>query len=289
MHFGGLLDDPKSDVYNKLNPSMIPNSRLVNSFASFNELLEKGKIQFPLILKPDIGLKGLGVYQVTNIDDVKDYFSNIVEQNILVQEFVNYEKEFSLLFYHMPDSSEYAISSVVEKKYPSFIANGVDTIRKHLESDDNPFLNRKTAKVHLADQLDYIPAKGKVINFHKIGNYSQGSKFFALNEVPKDLENRARKYFENMTGVHFFRVDFKAPSIHDFAMKDCKILEINGVKSEPLHIYDPSIKWSQKIADIRRHWKIIHRIVKLNKRRGMKFPRFRDAVKHFLRLKRLVK
>ena len=43
-----------------------------------------------------------------------------------------------------------------------------------------------------------------------------------------------------------------------------KLLEINGAKSEPLHIYDPNLSLSQVVNDISLHWKTLFGVVKEN-------------------------
>ena len=55
-----------------------------------------------------------------------------------------------------------------------------------------------------------------------------------------------------------------------------KILEINGVNSEPAHIYDPAINIFSAYAAIIKHMNIISRISRQNHLQGIPYASFSD-------------
>ena len=71
------------------------------------------------------------------------------------------------------------------------------------------------------------------------------------------------------------RFDLKAKSPQDLVTgKHLKVLEINGVQSEPTHIYDPKHHLLYAYRSIAQHVILIWKISKQNRRRGFKYPPF---------------
>ena len=59
--------------------------------------------------------------------------------------------------------------------------------------------------------------------------------------------------------------------------KDFKILEFNGIASEPAHIYDPEYPILQAYKDLYKHWKIIYEIGKVQRAKGIKSMNLHEA------------
>lgn len=72
---GGLYDDSKVDIYNLLPKEIYSKTELVviNSAKSYQEIIAKNQFTFPLIVKPAIGCRGVGVKQVNNSAELIDY------------------------------------------------------------------------------------------------------------------------------------------------------------------------------------------------------------------------
>ena len=69
-----------------------------------------------------------------------------------------------------------------------------------------------------------------------------------------------------INGFYYGRIDLKAPSLQDFLEgKNLKILEVNGVNSEPAHIYQPGFSLWQAWKILMHHWHLIFQISKTNK------------------------
>jgi hypothetical protein len=52
-----------------------------------------------------------------------------------------------------------------------------------------------------------------------------------------------------------------------------KVLELNGVSSEPAHIYDPDMNLIQAYKDVAQHMKIIYEISQANHKKGISYSR----------------
>ena len=71
-----------------------------------------------------------------------------------------------------------------------------------------------------------------------------------------------------------------------------KILEFNGIASEPAHIYDPQYSRIQGYRDIFNHWKIIYQIYKKQRAKGipsMSWSEARRSVSDYFKYMRSAK
>ncbi|MBT8190787.1 MAG: hypothetical protein KJO29_10205, partial [Bacteroidia bacterium] len=208
----------------------------------------------------------------------------------LIQEYLDYKREYSLLYYRYPDGSKAGISSLIEKVYPTVSGDGLSSIRTLVENYDNAFLDRMDLDRRFGDTLNSIPGAGEIIQLDTIGNYSRGSKFYSLmDEIDEGLVDATTSYFSQVKDIDFFRMDFKANDLEAYKSGDFGILEINGTKSEPLHIYDPRYGFWDRTKTLDDHWKIIASIV--NNRRSIsdyQFPSTRVGLKSLFSIKKLV-
>ena len=152
-------------------------------------------------------------------------------------------------------------------------------------------MDRDTLEHRFKDRWDTIPNMNESVVLDEIGNYSRGSKFFSLqNMIDDSLVLATDQFFREIKGLDFFRMDFKAHSLADYKEGKFKILEVNGMKSEPLHIYDPQYSHWENTKTTHRHWSIIRDIVKERKSsQGYKFPSTFYGIKSLFAIKKLVK
>ena len=291
IELGGMLDENKSDIYKLLPPKYVPKTiNLRPPDLDLNEVKEWG-VQFPLIVKPNIGFRG---YKVALVNDPEELQSYLLQQDPhrewLIQEYLDHKREYSLLFYRFPDGSRYGISSLIEKIYPYVTGDGKSTLKTLVEEYENAFLDREEFKRRMRDQLDVIPQEGEKVQLETIGNYSRGSKFYSLmDDIDEDLIAATLSHFKEVEDMDFFRMDFKADDLDAYKAGRFGILEINGTKSEPLHIYDRRYGFWDRSKTLIDHWKIIAAIV--SNRRSIsnyQFPSTKVGLKSLFTIKKLV-
>ena len=119
------------------------------------------------------------------------------------------------------------------------------------------------------DKLHTIPLKNKEIILNVIGNHSKGTQFINGNHL---ITKKLTKFFDNLSndisGWYYGRVDIKYNTFEELTRgENLKIIEINGVISEPTHIYDSSKgTYFQALRSIKDHWGIIFKIGMKNKK-----------------------
>ncbi len=278
--FGGMLDDAKSDVYDLIGDRYLIKSFSVISGNELIELIDQNKLRFPIVLKPNIGFKGYGVHIIKNLNQLHRCIADIdFSKEWLAQEYIDYAHEYSILYRRLPDSEVGEISSFIEKEYPYVTGDGSSSIKQLLDKYNNPFIDKESLKSDLSADLNYIPLIGEKYILHRIGNYSRGSKFYSLQDQIDDMLTAAMDtFYQESKGLYFFRIDCKAQSLEALRQGKFKIMELNGLKSEPLHIYDPSSTIAGNFTIIKDHWRFIRGIVaQLKDNTKISLPKAKDS------------
>ena len=246
-----------------------PKTIFVDKEHSFKETLlslKKEGIGFPLIAKPDIGFRGLLVKKVDSEQELKDYLSQY-KIPIIIQEFVSYENECGIFYHRVPGEKKGRISSITIKKYLSVLGNGKDTIEDLIIQDERAQFYLELVREVYSEDLSVIPKKDEYILLNVIGNHAKGTQFLNGNHL---IDEKLTSCFDNLNkqieGWYYGRLDIKYDDFEDLRKgENFKILEINGIISEPTHIYDATNQtYFNSLKTIKNHWGIIHKIATAN-------------------------
>ena len=96
--------------------------------------------------------------------------------------------------------------------------------------------------------------------------HNRGTMFLDGKElITKELEASFNKILDHIDGFNYGRLDIRYNSIEDLILgKNFSIIELNGAKSEPTHIYDPKHSFWYGQKEILRHQMILYKIIKQN-------------------------
>lgn len=267
---GGFIGESKSAILSKINKQYLPLTVKINSGNSFFNVLAQissGKIFFPLIVKPDAGLRGKDVKKIYSEEELSDYHVN-AKEDYLVQEYIDHEIELGILYSRLPDEEKGIVSSVTLKEFLSVTGDGCSSILKLMEKDSRSRFQIGRLKSELGEVLERVPLKDEKVLLEPIGNHCRGTKFISLNSI---ICNNLNQVFDQIAkpidGFFYGRFDLKVKSIDDLlAGRTIRILEVNGAVSEPGHIYDPSYKLITAYKDLISHWNRVAAIAKENMR-----------------------
>ena len=115
------------------------------------EIISENNLSYPLIGKPDIGLKGIAVKKLDTEVALVEYVKN-AEFNFLVQEFVSFRNEVGIFYYRYPNEIKVHISGIVGKEFVAVTGDGTSTIKELLF---------KTPSFSAASASDRFPALGE--------------------------------------------------------------------------------------------------------------------------------
>lgn len=288
MKLGGMLDDKKSEVYSLVDSKYLAKTVLISAQSDLLAEMRSSGLDFPVIIKPDIGFKGFLVRKIDNERELQSIQSLFEDRVMLMQEYLSMKREFSIMCYKRKNSHRFAVSSFVEKKLPFIMGDGTSSIKELIEKLKNPFLKKDLVLQKLDQRKEEILEEGIELTVDHVGNYARGSKFYNMNnEIDSDLIEEVNNFFQNIEGLNFGRLDIKAESIDQVKRGEFKLLEINGAKAEPIHIYDINMSVWSVVKDVHFHWTTLFKIVKENL--GIiKKPTTREGLRSFISLKKTV-
>jgi len=283
MKYGGVMGESKISVLNKIDKKYLPNTLFFTRGTSLRKILyqmqSKGLL-FPVIAKPNMGERGKAVEKLRDKEALKLYLEKYAYQDFILQEFINTPLELGILYYRYPNNEKGDISSIVLKEFLTVEGNGESTLKQLIEKSPRAQKRKQYLFEKFENQLQIILANGQKMNLEPIGNHSRGTKFINGNHL---INEQLKNTFDNVTrhieGYYYGRFDIKVSSLEDlYAGKGIRILELNGVSSEPAHIYDPNMKLLQAYKDLLKHAAIIQKISYQNHKNGVPY----DALRPFL-------
>ena len=272
---GGFIMESKMQIYNLIPQKYYPKTQLISENTKFEEVLktaEKWGINFPLIAKPDIGLRGSAVKKINSISDLKDYAKR-ANFDYLVQDLIPFENEIGIFYVRYPNQKTGKITGIVAKEFLIIEGNGKDSIEKLLRKNPRFELQLKTLQKEYGKKLLEILLVGEKINLVPYGNHSRGAKFIdGSNWITPELNKVINEICVQIDGFYFGRIDLMYNSLEELENgKNFSIVELNGAGSEPTHIYDPKHSLFFAWKELSRHINYMYEISVLNHKKGFSY------------------
>ncbi len=295
----GMKGQPKQDILKLLDEKYLPKSLYFKHNSEFEFVkteIEKKQIGLPFIIKPEVGERGKGVEKMDSFEELESYLKEYTPQNkadFIIQEFLTEPVELGVLYYILPNNLKNkvskkqnqgrlkkfrnsAITSIVQKEFLTVIGDGKKTLSQLIEDSDRARFQKKRLQKRFIEKWNVtIPINEKLV-LESIGNHCRGTKFLDGNKYITEKNLAAfDEIMKPLANYYYGRFDIKVSSIEDFKEgKGIKIMEVNGVASEPAHIYDPKTPILKAYKAIFWHMKIIQVISFQNKKDGTAFASF---------------
>lgn len=284
IEFSGIEGETKSEMYAQLPPGLYPATIYINAKTDFYKViaaLKNSKINYPFIVKPDVGMQGILFRKIENEEQLMLYHTHI-SVNYLIQELINLPLEFSVFHIRYPAKMKGKVTGFILKEYMFVEGDGQSTllqlIQKHSKARARENEMRQKHKIVLYEILP----KGKQYTLSIAGNHNRGAKFINLhNYIDQQLCNVFDKISNEAKEFYYGRYDIKCTSVDDLkAGKNFSILEFNGAGAEPNHIYDCGMSYKNALKEIARHWSDLYEIGKINNNRGIPYWSFIKGYRH---------
>ena len=272
--FGSFFGESKVKALEKINPKYLPTSftvKLGSKFQEVSKLLLQNAIEYPFIIKPNWGERGVNVAKINSEQALKDYLEK-TDRDSIVQEFITYPIELGVFYYRDPKSGASAITGIVNKKFLSVTGDGHSTILELMQQSDRARFQIERILSKRPEIERQILRMGEELILEPIGNHNRGTMFMdGSDKINDHLVSVFDDVASTMEGFYYGRFDVKVKDWDSLYEGKIKILEVNGIYSEPAHIYDPN-KWKLTAAykEIIRHYNLLYKISMTNKERGFK-------------------
>lgn len=272
---GGFLMESKKEIYDLLPENSYPETLFFEAGTSAIQVLEKVRskaVSYPLIGKPDIGMRGMSVQKLENDQDLLAY-ARKSKVDFLIQAYIPYENELGIFYYRLPNETHGRITGIVGKEFLTVIGDGTSTIEELLQQNQRFLLQLPVLRKNIPEELTLVLQKEERKLLVPYGNHARGAKFIDVTYLADEkLNTMVDELAKQIKGFFYGRMDVRYHTIEELrAGKNFSIIELNGSGSEPTHMYDPRHSVFFAWKEITRHWAIMYTISKQNHEAGVPY------------------
>jgi hypothetical protein len=281
IEYGGIIGSSKKTILDKIPAELVPTGILITNADSIDDILismrEVG-LEFPVVVKPDVGERGFKVELIHNADELRLYLTDN-EDTLIMQEYIDLPMEVGVFYYRLPNEDKGTVSSIVLKGLLSVTGDDTLSIRQLMMKSERAKLqiNRLTEAGNI--DLSYIPRKNEKILLEPIGNHNRGTTFldgnYLINQKLIDFMDSLSHHIE---GFYYGRYDLRCQDDEALYKGDVKVMELNGSVSEPAHIYSPGFSLLEGYRVLYHHWRILYKISRMNHKNGVPYMSFRTGL-----------
>ena len=299
LAFGGFEGEGKRNMYEQLPPQYCPQTLFIKPFMSIEQVLAKVEVagfDYPFIVKPDVGMKGILFRKIVNERQLLQYHTQM-PADYLIQEFLDLPIEVSVFYCRKPSEKKGKITALIQKDLLEVYGDGQTTLGELIQR--HPIASRwiKKSKISLSDHWSTVLSKGERHCLSHVANLFHGAQFIDLKHL---IDDELTALFDNISlqnQFYYGRYDIKCTSVGDMKKgKNFYILEFNGAGSVPNHIYAGKYSLLEAYKEVLAHWKWLFDISQYNHENG--YPRWglkkghrflKNSKRHFNVLKKLDK
>ncbi len=291
LEFSGFEGESKREMYEQLPKHLYPRTIYVDPTLRFEHLLAEVKaagFRYPILAKPDVGMKGMLMRKINNPSQLEYYHRNVTVDYV-IQDMIELPMEFSVFHIRYPGREKGVVTGFIAKDYMSVTGDGHSTLKQLI--DEHPkarFKDEEMTMRHGENFSKVIPA-GEKYYLSIAGNHNRGANFVNLrNEIDDRLCSVFDKISLEVETFYYGRYDIKCSSVEDLKQeKNIVILEYNGVGAEPNHIYDCGMSYSEALREILMHWRHMYAIGRINhKQHGVPYWGFWRGYTYLKKAKR---
>lgn len=282
---GGFFMESKMNIYSLIPQPFYPKTQLIVSGVSFEKVKEQMKIldfSYPLIAKPDIGLRGSAVKKIESESQLKQYHQR-ASFDYLIQDLIPYQNEVGIFYVRFPGAFKGQITGIVAKEFLTVTGDGTSTIEALLQKDPRHQMQQKAiAKEHGLAMKKILPP-GEKCTLVPYGNHIRGAKFIdASHRITPKLNQAINEVCRQIPGFYFGRLDLMFESWEQLeAGQNFQIVELNGSASEPTHIYDPKHSLFFGWKELLRHIDYMFQISQMNHKKGLAYLSFTEGMEQY--------
>ena len=277
--------ESKKEIYDLIPQQYYPKTELIREGTSLEVILntlKEAEIKYPLIAKPDIGLRGSAVKKINSIVDLKKY-SDKANFDYVVQDLIPYENEIGIFYVRYPDEKTGRITGIVSKEFLIITGNGYSTVEELIKENPRYELQLRVLKQEYGKKLLDILPKEEKLNLVPYGNHARGAKFIDGNHwITPKLTQMVNEMCLQIPGFYFGRLDVMYNTIEELEQGvNFLIVELNGASSEPTHIYDPKHSLFFAWKELARHITYMYEISAANHKNGAPYLLHKEGMKEY--------
>lgn len=284
-------------MYDQLPHDQVPVTIYIRHNIPFENVIRKielSGLQYPFIVKPDVGMKGILFRIIENEAQLKKYHDRVPVEYI-AQAKVDYPVEVSAFYYRYPWEQSGKVTGFIHKELLQVKGDGKSNLKELVEAHPRARYRLEEMESRHRHRYERIIPQDEIFYLSFAGNHNRGARFINLHH---EIDDQLLKVCDELShySKHFYygRFDIKTASIEDLKQgKHFAILEFNGAGAEPNHIYDCGMSLLQAYGTLLFHWKALYKISRYNHSQGIAYWPYkkgrdylREARRHFKMLER---
>ena len=224
-------------------------------------------LDYPLIVKPDIGWCGFGVRRVVDPAGLAAYQAVFpAGATFLLQRYVPGPGEAGLFYVRVPGEDAGRVTGITLRHPPHVEADGVRTIAELLA------LGRPAGAPGpgLPDaELALVPPAGRIVPLSAVASVRVGGRYRdATARLTPALEARVDAIARSMPEFHAGRFDVRFASQAGLLRGEFTIIEVNGAGSEAIHLWDDDLPFVAAFLGVFAKQSLLFRIGAMMRSRG---------------------
>jgi membrane protein DedA with SNARE-associated domain len=286
---GGIVGESKIEVQQALMgiaPDLVSEAYLIEAgeFQQRCGIVEslrwQHSIDYPFVLKPNIGQRGAGFKLVSSAIETEQYLRQ-VQSDVILQRYAPDPKEVGVFYYRFPGQARGHIFAVTEKVFPVMVGDGTRTLEELIGSDERASLIAKVYLDRFPEDRVRVLEVGERIRLVEAGNHCQGCIFRdGSHLISEPLGGRIDEISRRLPGFFIGRYDIRYTNDGDLARgENFKIIELNGAASEATNIYDERNSLWSAYRTLYRQWQLVFAIGHANRDMGCKPASALDVLK----------
>src|SRR6185369_16709491 len=182
---GGMVGESKSAMLKDLlstsprftaDAELLAGESVAARLESLDETRARLNLDFPFILKPDVGQRGVGIKLIRSRKQAEDYLRQ-TSAPLVVQRYAPGPNELGIFYYRFPHEARGHIFAITEKIFPKLVGDGRHTIGELIERDPRARFVADMYLKRFAIRRDEVLATGEELKLVESGNHAQGCVF----------------------------------------------------------------------------------------------------------------
>lgn len=281
INMAGLAEDSKYQIYQSIPTQYIPSTVFIPKDETWEFLktqFSEFKLEFPIYAKPDIGEGGMAVQKITNWAHLQQYYQNH-HVDFILQNTIPYKKEFGIMIHDANGKVE--INSLTERVHFTLIGDGQSTISNLIYANKSYRLRSKKILSTMGENGERVLNNGEIFQPIALGNWGYGATFLDRRDcITPELTRLFQELNDRIGLFHVGRYDVLTPSLEALLKGEFQIIEINGLKAELIHVFDPKFNFITAYREIIQHWRHVNKIAIRNEKMGFAALDFTTAKNH---------
>lgn len=261
----------KEEMYVQLPKETYPITVFIQPGEPISQVLKKMRdsgLEFPFIVKPDIGMKGY-LFRKINHETELEHYHSLCPVYYMMQQLAPWDMEVGVFYYRHPTSETGRISGFTIKEAPYVVGDGKSTLHEliinHRRADK---MREEMERVH-AERLQEVLPDGHFFQLSVIANRVRGGQLTNMTHAVTPAMNDLFDQLSRRGEFYFGRYDIKCASLEDMLEgRNFMILEYNGCGAGTNHMYHCGMSVWQAWGEVIHHWEMLYQISKYNHETG---------------------